>query len=76
LTGAVGRFTLTDLPREGAMTDSSIPPHPTRLGDDPLYRAAIAVERDERLAAEMAEWEASAVADGLDEDEHRGQPVR
>ena len=32
--------------------------------DDPLYRAALAVEQDERLAAEMAEWDA-AVGDGL-----------
>ena len=32
--------------------------------DDPLYRAALDVERDERLAAEMAEWDA-AVGDGL-----------
>jgi hypothetical protein len=32
---------------------------------DPLYRAALAVERDERLAEEMAEWEAATIADGL-----------
>ena len=32
--------------------------------DDPLYQAALDVERDERLAAEMAEWDA-AVGDGL-----------
>jgi plasmid stability protein len=32
--------------------------------DDPLYRAALDVERDERLAAEMAEWDAAA-GDGL-----------
>ena len=32
---------------------------------DPLYQAALAVERDERLTAEMADWEA-AVADGLE----------
>ncbi len=31
--------------------------------DDPLYRAALAVEQDERLAAEMAEWD-GAVGDG------------
>ena len=31
---------------------------------DPLYRAALAVERDGRLAAEMAEWDAT-VGDGL-----------
>lgn len=33
--------------------------------DDPLYQAALAVEQDEGLAAEMAEWD-GAVADGLD----------
>ena len=33
--------------------------------DDPLYQVAIEVERDEGLSAEMAEWEAATVADGL-----------
>lgn len=33
--------------------------------DDPLYRAALEVERDEQLATEMAEWDA-AVDDGLE----------
>jgi len=32
--------------------------------DDPLYRAALEVERDERLMAEMAEWDVTA-GDGL-----------
>ena len=32
--------------------------------DDPLYQAALAVERDERLTAEMAEWDATT-GDGL-----------
>ncbi len=32
--------------------------------DDPLYLAALNVERDDRLAAEMAEWDAT-VGDGL-----------
>lgn len=32
--------------------------------DDPLYRAALDVERDDRLAAEMAEWDVT-VFDGL-----------
>jgi len=31
---------------------------------DPLYRTALEVERDERLAAEMAEWDGT-VEDGL-----------
>ncbi len=33
--------------------------------DDPLYRAAREVERDERFMAEMAEWDGT-VADGLE----------
>jgi metal-responsive CopG/Arc/MetJ family transcriptional regulator len=32
---------------------------------DPLYLAALAVEEDERLAAEMAEWEPATGADGV-----------
>jgi len=41
--------------------------------DDPLYLAALAVEQDKVLAAEMAEWEASTIGDGLTEQsaEHR-----
>ncbi len=35
--------------------------------DDPLYLAALEVEQDERLMAEMAEWD-STVADGLETD--------
>lgn len=33
--------------------------------DDPLYRAALEVERDERLAAEMAGWD-TTVDDGVE----------
>ena len=32
--------------------------------DDPLYQAALAVERDDRLTAETAEWDAAS-GDGL-----------
>jgi len=32
--------------------------------DDPLYRAALALQHDERLAAEMTEWDAT-IDDGL-----------
>lgn len=35
--------------------------------DDPLYQAALEVEQDEQLAAEMAEWDGT-VADGLKTD--------
>ena len=41
-------------------------PRPEEVADcDPLYCSALAVERDDRLASEMAEWEEAAVADGL-----------
>lgn len=33
--------------------------------EDPLYRAAIAVEQDAELNAEMGLWEEAAVADGF-----------
>jgi metal-responsive CopG/Arc/MetJ family transcriptional regulator len=33
--------------------------------DDPLYLAAMDVERDEKLAAEMAEWDVT-IGDGLE----------
>ena len=33
--------------------------------DDPLYQAALDVERDEVLATEMSEWEAATLSDGL-----------
>lgn len=33
--------------------------------DDPLYRAALEVERDEQLTAELPEWDV-AVDDGLE----------
>jgi metal-responsive CopG/Arc/MetJ family transcriptional regulator len=34
---------------------------------DPLYLAALAVEQDKRLTAEMMEWEDATVGDGLDQ---------
>jgi len=32
---------------------------------DPLYQAALAVEQDGALAAEMAEWEVAMLGDGI-----------
>ncbi len=32
---------------------------------DPLYQAALTVEQDEALAAEMAEWETVMIEDGF-----------
>ena len=40
--------------------------------DDPLYQAALEVEQDERLAAEMTEWDGTA-ADGLETDTSTAQ---
>ena len=34
--------------------------------EDPLYTTALAVERDEALNAEMADWERATAGDGLD----------
>jgi hypothetical protein len=39
--------------------------------DDPLYLAALDVERDAALGAEMAEWEIATLDDGL----HAGAPA-
>ena len=36
--------------------------------DDPLYQAALAVEKEGELAAEMAEWEVATVGDGLSDE--------
>jgi hypothetical protein len=35
--------------------------------DDPLYQAALEVERDTQLNAEMDEWESATLNDGLAE---------
>jgi hypothetical protein len=35
--------------------------------DDPLYQAALAVEEEHALAAEMAKWEIATIADGLED---------
>ena len=35
--------------------------------DDPLYQAALAVEEEHALGAEMAEWEIATIDDGLED---------
>jgi hypothetical protein len=35
--------------------------------NDPLYLAALTVEKDSALGDEMAEWEAATIEDGLTE---------
>jgi predicted transcriptional regulator len=46
-----------------------------RLPHDKLFLAALAVEEDAALAAEMAEWEKAALGDGLAE-ASAGKPER
>ena len=45
-----------------ALLEQALPPD--EGDDDPLYQAAMAAEQDQRLAGEMADWDA-AVGDGL-----------
>jgi hypothetical protein len=65
----VRRFRRAVAPRQRSkfiaqLLDQALPPD--QVSDsDPLYQAALAVERDEALAAEMAEWEAATIADGF-----------
>jgi predicted transcriptional regulator len=50
------------------LLDQALPP--SDAGDaDPLYQAALAVEQDTDLSAEMAEWETAALNDGLGDTE-------
>jgi hypothetical protein len=42
--------------------------------DDPLYQVALAVEHDQRLATEMAEWDAT-VEDGLAPEAAKAPPA-
>lgn len=46
------------------LLEQSLPPDEVD-DNDPLYQAALAVEQDEALAAEMAEWEAATIGDGI-----------
>jgi len=48
------------------LLEDALPPE-DRGDDDPLYHAALTVERDHTLAAEMAEWEFAMLNDGLGE---------
>jgi hypothetical protein len=46
------------------LLEEALPPDGA-VETDPLYLAALSVEADEALAAEMAEWEPATVADGV-----------
>lgn len=68
----VRRFKRSVAPRQRSkfiarLLDQALPPD--EISDsDPLFQAALAVEEDEALAAEMAEWEAATIDDGLTAD--------
>ena len=46
------------------LLEDALPPE-EGSDDDPLYQAALAVEEEQALAAEMAEWEVATIDDGL-----------
>ena len=65
----VRRFKRAVAPRQRSkfverLLEQALPPDEVS-DSDPLYQAALAVEQDEALAAEMAEWEAATLDDGL-----------
>jgi hypothetical protein len=65
----VRRFKRCVAPRQRSrfvrrLLEEALPPDDAGA-DDPLYRAALAVEADATLAAEMVEWEDATLGDGL-----------
>ena len=58
----------------GRLIEQALPPDDDD-DNDPLYLAALAVEQNEELAAEMAEWDV-AVGDGLTEENGDFAPGR
>jgi predicted transcriptional regulator len=48
------------------LLEDALPPE-EGSDDDLLYQAALAVEEEQALAAEMAEWEVATIDDGLDD---------
>ncbi len=65
----VRRFKRAVAPRQRSkfverLLEQALPPDEVS-DSDPLYQAALAVEQDEALAAEMTEWEAVTLDDGL-----------
>jgi hypothetical protein len=46
------------------LLEQALPPDGV-VETDPLYLAALSVEADAALAAEMAEWEPATIADGV-----------
>jgi metal-responsive CopG/Arc/MetJ family transcriptional regulator len=65
----VKRFKRAIAPRQRSkfvqrLLEQALPPDEVS-DSDPLYQAALAVEQDEALAAEMAEWETATIEDGF-----------
>jgi hypothetical protein len=56
------------------LLEEALPPEDI-AENDPLYLAALAVEKDDRLASEMAEWEEATAGDGFEDDGNRGTPT-
>ena len=68
----VRRFKRAVAPRQRSkfierLLEQALPPDEVS-DSDPLYQAALAVEQDETLAAEMAEWEEATIEDGFGPD--------
>jgi hypothetical protein len=65
----VRRLKRTVAPRQRSkfvqrLLEEALPPEDAGE-DDPLYQAALAVEADSTLTAEMGEWEEATIADGV-----------
>jgi len=54
------------------LLEQALPPEGS--DDDPLYQAALDVERDTKLSAEMAEWETATLEDGLETEVPASRP--
>jgi hypothetical protein len=67
--GLVRRFKRSVSPRQRSkfierLLEEALPPDDGG-DDDPLYQAALAVEKEEQLSSEMADWEIATIGDGL-----------
>ena len=74
----VRRFKRAVAPRQRSKYIERLLEHALPLDEvsdnDPLYQAALAVEQDETLAAEMADWEAATSEDGLPQEPSEKPP--
>jgi hypothetical protein len=56
------------------LLEEALPPEEI-AESDPLYQAALAVEKDDGLTSEMAEWEEATITDGLNPSGDRRKPA-